>query len=125
MVLLLVLVVLAVGAFVMANRNAGSSVGAVFVLLTLVLVSAAIGLLFAIGPLRASQAGHVKHYTELVQVLDLVDAKEDAVLSSSVREAMATSIETMNYRIAEAKVLNDGLLDIWIRDELAAYEPLK
>lgn len=67
----------------------------------------------------------VEQNGRLVQILKLVDAKEDPALSAGVRDFFAQQINDVNDAIAEAKAKNPGLLDIWYSDVLAASEPLK
>lgn len=67
----------------------------------------------------------VEQNGRLVQILKLVDAKEDPALSAGVRDFLAQQINDANDAIAEAKAKNPGLLDIWYSDVLAASEPLK
>jgi hypothetical protein len=88
-------------------------------------VAIAVGLACSVAPQQQEQKAVVELHGDLVQLLKLADARKDPVFSADVRAAMAQTIGKVNEAVADAKASNDGLLDIWYSDVLAANKPLR
>ncbi len=74
---------------------------------------------------QREQQKTVELHGNLAQLLKLIDAREDPTLSARARGTLAPMIGKVNEAVADAKASNDGLLDIWYSDVLAASKPLR
>lgn len=74
---------------------------------------------------QGEQKKIVELHGNLAQLLELIDTGENSALSARARGTLAPMIGKVNEAVAEAKEKNDGLLDIWYSDVLAASKPLR
>ena len=127
MILIVGCVVVAVFLFVLAGVlvRRGVEDTVVMYLFGTVFLAIAVALGCSVPSVRDKQMKSFERHGDLVQLLKLVDAKEDPVFSADVRGALARTIGEVNEEVATAKQFNNGLLDIWHSDVLAASEPLR